>query len=98
MKYSHKVRLSMTLAISASALSLGLIAPTISSASQHAHLSGTIFGVVISFLMMAVGLLPRDPYDVIALLNRWRRRREYQSLVAQGYDPFGTYQPATAPG
>ncbi len=42
MKYSHKVRLSMTLAISASALSLGLIAPTISSASQHAHLSGTI--------------------------------------------------------
>ena len=33
MKYSTKVRLSMTLAISASALSLGIIAPTMSSAA-----------------------------------------------------------------
>jgi len=33
MKYSHKVRLSMTLAVAASSLSLGLIAPSISGAA-----------------------------------------------------------------
>src|SRR4029434_7284596 len=39
-------------------------------------------------------LLPRDPFDFLALVHRWNRRRQYQSLVASGYDPFGAKPPA----
>jgi len=53
-----------------------------------AHLSGMVFGfsVVMGFLWLK--LLPRDPFDFLALLQRWNRRRQYQNLVRQGYNPF----------
>ena len=54
-----------------------------------AHISGMLFGFGVGLGLLAVGLLPRDPFDFLALMQRWHRRREYKSLVRQGYNPFG---------
>jgi len=32
--------------------------------------------------------LPRDQFDVWALITRWNKRRQYRDLVSKGFDPF----------
>src|SRR4051812_38995350 len=54
-----------------------------------AHLAGSVFGFFISFVLITVRLLPRDQFDLFALVQRWNRRRQYQDMVSQGFDPFG---------
>jgi membrane associated rhomboid family serine protease len=61
--------------------------------AHMAHIGGTVFGFCICFVLLWVRLLPRDQYDVVALVQRWNRRRQYRELVTAGYDPF-TYGPA----
>ena len=61
-----------------------------------AHLSGTAFGFCVCMSMLAVQLLPRDQFDVLALLQRWNKRRQYQVLVRNGYDPFAYVPPQRA--
>lgn len=53
-----------------------------------AHISGSIFGFLVCMLMLKARLLPRDHFDMLALIDRWNRRRQYQSVVRNGYDPF----------
>lgn len=53
-----------------------------------AHLSGTVAGILIGLLLLATHLVQRDYYDVLAILNLYRRRQEYRAIVARGYDPF----------
>lgn len=60
-----------------------------SGVAHMAHISGSLFGAAVCFGLLALHLLPRDQFDVLALLHRWNRRREYQNLVRQGYNPFG---------
>jgi membrane associated rhomboid family serine protease len=57
-----------------------------------AHISGTVAGMLIGLLLLAGRLVQRDHYDLLAMLNRFRRRREYRSIVARGYDPFNAAQ------
>lgn len=52
------------------------------------HIFGMLFGFGVGMGLLAVGLLPRDPFDFLALAQRWNRRRHYQSLVRQGFNPF----------
>jgi membrane associated rhomboid family serine protease len=59
-----------------------------SQTAHAAHLSGNAAGVAIGLLLLLTGLVQRDHYDLLALLNRWRRRKQYESLVKGGYDPF----------
>lgn len=33
-------------------------------------------------------ILPRDQWDMVALIDRWNRRRQYRDVVAGGYNPF----------
>jgi tetratricopeptide (TPR) repeat protein len=61
--------------------------------AHMAHLSGAAFGFVVCFVLLSIHLLPRSQYDVVALVQRWNKRRQYRVLVAQGFDPF-RYQPA----
>jgi membrane associated rhomboid family serine protease len=61
--------------------------------AHTAHLAGSVFGFVICLSLLSVRLLPRDQFDMFALLQRWNRRRQYKDLVRGGYDPFG-YIPA----
>ncbi len=75
-----------------------------SNVAHMAHLSGYFAGFVVGAILLATHMVQRDHYDILALLARWRRRREYQHMVAQGNDPFsGTYvnrapKAAAAPG
>jgi membrane associated rhomboid family serine protease len=60
--------------------------------AHSAHVGGTLFGFAICMLLLWVHLLPRDQFDILALLGRWNKRRQYQELVRRGYNPFG-YSP-----
>jgi len=46
------------------------------SVAHMAHITGTIFGAVLCLVMLAFRLLPRDQFDLLALLARWNRRRQ----------------------
>lgn len=56
--------------------------------AHWAHIVGTFAGFFIGVLLLGTGLIQRDHYDLLAMMNRWRRRKRYETMVAQGYDPF----------
>jgi hypothetical protein len=66
-----------------------------SQVAHVAHLSGFAFGFGVSLSLLAGHLLPRDQFDVWALIKQWNRRRQYREMVAKGYNPFA-YGPAVA--
>jgi len=58
--------------------------------ANEAHIGGTVFGFVVSFILLAFRLLPRDHFDVYSLFRQWNRRRQYRDLVHKGFDPFAS--------
>ncbi len=56
--------------------------------AHMAHIGGTIFGVMICSGLLVFHLLPRDHFDIVALAQRWNRRRQYRDMVNRGYNPF----------
>jgi tetratricopeptide (TPR) repeat protein len=56
--------------------------------ANTAHVGGSVFGFTVSFSLLATRMLPRNQFDLFALAQRWNRRRQYQDMVRQGYDPF----------
>jgi membrane associated rhomboid family serine protease len=56
--------------------------------AHTAHIGGTVFGVTVCLFMLRFRLLPRDLFDVLALMDRWNRRRQHRGAVNRGYDPF----------
>lgn len=67
--------------------------PASESVAHMAHITGTIYGAAVCFVLLGVGLLPHDQFDMISLFARWNRRRQYRSMVSQGYNPFGYVPP-----
>jgi membrane associated rhomboid family serine protease len=61
--------------------------------AHTAHIWGALLGFGVALALLASRMLPRDPFDFLALVHRWHRRRQYQSLVAAGFDPFATPPP-----
>ena len=61
--------------------------------AHMAHLVGAGFGFVVTFGLLSANLLPRDHFDVVALVKQWNRRRQFRDITASGYDPFA-YSPA----
>jgi membrane associated rhomboid family serine protease len=57
--------------------------------AYEAHLTGNLAGFVIGMLLLLTRLVQRDHYDLLAVLDRWRRRKQYEAIVASGYNPFG---------
>ena len=57
--------------------------------AYSAHLSGTAAGFLIGILLLTTRLVQRDHYDLLAVFHRWRRRKQYEAVVAGGYNPFG---------
>ncbi len=47
-----------------------------------AHLGGYFFGVVTPWLMLWAKAIPRDQFDMLALIDRWNRRRAFRSAMA----------------
>ena len=48
-----------------------------SGIASFAHLGGTFYGVGVGMLLMATNLVQRDQMDMLALLRRWKLRREH---------------------
>lgn len=53
-----------------------------------AHLGGAFYGLVVGLLLLWLKLLPRDDFDMLALVSRWNRRRQFRDLTRKGFDPF----------
>jgi membrane associated rhomboid family serine protease len=56
--------------------------------AHTAHIGGTLFGSSVCLALVATHLLPRDQWDVWALISRWNKRRQYRDLVSRGFNPF----------
>ena len=57
--------------------------------AHMAHIGGTVFGSVVCLgLVVSPQLLPRDQWDVWALIQRWNKRRQFRDMVSAGYNPF----------
>lgn len=67
-----------------------------SQVAHLAHVSGSIYGFLVALLLLKSKLLPRDHFDMLSLIDRWNRRRQYQAVVNNGYDPFN-YAPPPVP-
>ncbi len=73
-------------------ISPGLSGP--GNVAFSAHLGGYAFGFVAAALMLLLKAIPRDQFDMLALADRWNRRRAFQSAMsspeAQRRAEFGT--------
>ena len=66
------------------------ISPTI---AYDAHLAGYAFGIGLTLLLLATGLMSSSHFDLWAMIVQWNRRRQYRDTVAHGYDPFTGVKP-----
>lgn len=66
-----------------------------SSVAYSAHIAGYLYGFFLCLILLGLRALPRDQYDVLAMLKRYRQRAEYRAAMA-GQPEFGTVgaQPA----
>lgn len=53
-----------------------------------AHVSGNVYGFAVGMALLWVRLLPREPFDFLALLDRWNRRRQFRAATRQGAAPW----------
>lgn len=65
--------------------------------AYEAHLAGYAFGVVIASGLLLTRLLPREPYDLLALIEHRRRKQQFRQLTQRGYRPWDFGQNASAP-
>jgi membrane associated rhomboid family serine protease len=66
--------------------------------AHTAHVSGSIFGFTVCLILLLTKLLPRDRFDVLALVGRWNRKRQFQSIIREGYNPWDKAPTTPPPG
>ena len=76
---------------------IGLSGQAMAAVAFSAHVAGTVYGALTCSALLGAQLLPRDQFDVLAIVRQWNRRRQYRDLVNQGFDPFG-YGARAGPG
>jgi membrane associated rhomboid family serine protease len=59
-----------------------------SQVAHGAHLAGYAFGILVPLIMLALKLLPHSQFDLWAVIQRRRRRMQFQNLVNQEWNPF----------
>jgi len=64
----------------------------IPNVAYDAHLSGYAFGIGAILVLLATGLIKSSTFDLLAMIKRWNRRRQYRDAVSGGYDPFSAQQ------
>ncbi|MEX0746044.1 MAG: rhomboid family intramembrane serine protease [Phycisphaeraceae bacterium] len=60
----------------------------IGNTAYVAHLVGYLFGFIVGFVLLVGRLLPREPYDMLALIEQRRRRSAFRRLTKTGYQPW----------
>lgn len=56
--------------------------------AHDAHLTGYAYGIGVTMLLLAAGLVAGSNFDLWAMAKRWNRRRQYRDVVSDGYDPY----------
>jgi hypothetical protein len=67
------------------------------SVAHAAHIGGTLFGFTLCIVLLSLRMLPRDQFDLVAVIKQWNRRRQYRDMVKGGYNPFDS-TPRPRPG
>jgi len=67
-----------------------IVEPRFSTAAvaYDAHIAGYAFGIAAILGLLATGLIAGSNFDLLAMIKRWNRRRQYRDSVSGGYDPF----------
>jgi len=52
-----------------------------SAVAYSAHLAGYLFGFTAALFLLLIRAVPRDQFDMLALLKRWRRRRTFADAM-----------------
>ena len=65
-----------------------VIVRTTPNVAYDAHLSGYAFGMLSMILMLAMGLISSDRFDLWSMFKQWNRRRKFRDVVSGGYDPY----------
>lgn len=60
----------------------------IGNVAYMAHLAGYAYGFAVGMGLLLAGLLKREPYDMLALIERRRRRSDMKKLARQGFEPW----------
>lgn len=79
---------SMVLILFQVAQNLVLTAAGGGGVAYMAHLGGYVYGFIVGMGLLATRLLPREPYDLLAMIERHRRRQQFRGMVKQGYRPW----------
>jgi len=53
-----------------------------------AHLSGYVFGFGIGMALLGLRILPREPYDMLSMIEHRRRRAKFQAIARGGTSPW----------
>ncbi len=62
-----------------------VVAPHVSGAGNvavTAHLAGYAFGLAAVLLMLLIRVVPRDKFDLLALVKRWGQRRAFATMMS----------------
>lgn len=68
------------------------------SVAYMAHLAGYAYGFALGMLLLFTRLLPREPFDMLALWERRRRRAKFRALTREGYRPWEAEAALAEPG
>ena len=59
-----------------------------------AHLAGYVYGFAVGMFLLLMRLIPRERYDMLALIEHQRRRARSRGLRRQTFDPWDPAAPA----
>lgn len=58
-----------------------------------AHLGGYAYGGFIAYVLLATGVVAREPYDLFSTARQARRRRAFKEITTRGHDPWAGAAP-----
>ncbi|HNX25968.1 MAG TPA: rhomboid family intramembrane serine protease [Phycisphaerae bacterium] len=71
----------------------GWSGPAAGGVAYAAHASGYLFGIIVAMLLLRLGMIERDDFDMLHLFQQHRRRQAFLREVLNGRDPFGRQAP-----
>lgn len=70
----------------------------IGNTAYLAHLAGYLCGFAFGITLLLTRILPREPYDMLSLIEHRRRRAQFTKLSRQGYRPWDHNKPGDPSG
>lgn len=64
--------------------------------AHMAHLGGVALGMAAAFLLLATGIIKRQPFDLLGIFKHAKRRREFKAAIAERARPPAPPPPETA--